>query len=44
MFSKKEFEILLDILANYDQITTTPHILTEFSNLNKEDYYRKKTV
>jgi hypothetical protein len=46
-FSEKSFDFLHNILGNYEQIITTPHILTEFSNLNKdkynkENYYRKK--
>ena len=46
-FFKEDFETLHNILDNYKQITTTPHILTEFGNLNKDklsknNYYRKE--
>ncbi|MCL2115470.1 MAG: hypothetical protein FWH29_04540 [Methanobrevibacter sp.] len=41
IFSKKEFKILQCILNNYKEITTTLHILTEFSNLNKDKYNKK---
>lgn len=32
-YEKEDFELLTDILSNYDQVVVTPHILTETSNL-----------
>ncbi|MDR0913272.1 MAG: hypothetical protein LBM96_11855 [Methanobrevibacter sp.] len=41
-FTKKDFETLKKIVKEFNDIKTTPHILTEISNLNKHKYYRKK--
>ena len=32
-YEKEDFELLVNILSNYDQVVVTPHILTETSNL-----------
>jgi hypothetical protein len=43
MFSPDDFEKLKSLISQYKTIRTTPHILTEFSNLNnKKYYYREK--
>jgi len=41
-FSWKDYETLRLILGNFNEIKTSPHILTEVSNLNKHGHYRKK--
>jgi predicted nucleic acid-binding protein len=32
-FEEEDYDLLMEVLSNFDQILTTPHILTETSNL-----------
>jgi len=40
-YSTKDFKLLSEIVDNYEKIMTTPHILTEISNLNKSKKRQK---
>src|SRR5437667_6470122 len=34
-FDEQDYDILVDLLANFGSIHTTPHVLTEVSNLSR---------
>ena len=41
-FSINDYRLLARIISNYRRILTTPHVLTEISNLNKSKNVREK--
>src|SRR5207253_286961 len=40
-FDEQDYDILVDLLANFGSIHTTPHVLTEVSNLSRSLPIRK---